>query len=137
MLSWVSPTPLTAVLVDDHEVMREALRMQLESIDALQIVAEAVDGIEGLARIHEMQPQVAFVDVNMPGLSGLALAARVRELGLATRIVLFTAFDDREMRARALAAGAWGFVPKGAGLGELRQLAERLRGECSAPEALS
>lgn len=88
---------ITAVLADDEPIMRSALREQLEMLwPELMIVAEADDGPTALQKIETFRPDVAFLDIRMPGLSGLEVAKAITH---ATNIVFVTAFDTHALEA--------------------------------------
>jgi len=77
-------------LIDDHHLVRAGLRALLEELPDVEIVAEAADGQAALAAIAAHRPDVAMIDIAMPGLNGLEVAARVRRDAPATRVVLIS-----------------------------------------------
>jgi len=96
----------TVVLVEDHALTRAGLRTALEAEGDLRVVAEADDGPSGLAAIVEHQPDVAVIDIGLPGLDGIELTRRARAASPRTRIAILTVQDlETEIHA-ALAAGA-------------------------------
>jgi DNA-binding NarL/FixJ family response regulator len=96
----------TVVLVEDHALTRAGLRTALEAEGDLRVVAEAGDGPSGLAAIVEHQPDVAVIDIGLPGLDGIELTRRARAASPRTRIAILTVQDlETEIHA-ALAAGA-------------------------------
>ena len=107
------PATITVVLADDHPAIRAGLRMQLERIPGVQVLAEAQDGDEAVTAIEEHRPDVAVVDLRMPGKDGIEIAAAV---GDDTRVVLLSATTDSQVVQRALEAGAAGYVDKESGL---------------------
>jgi DNA-binding NarL/FixJ family response regulator len=112
-------TKISVVLVDDHTVVREAVRLMLEAEPDMAIVGEASDGDAGIATIARLRPDVAIVDLAMPGLPGLAV---VRELGKATprtAVLVFTTHKATAYVIEAMRAGARGFVLKSARREEL------------------
>jgi DNA-binding NarL/FixJ family response regulator len=97
---------LTVVLVEDHALTRAGLKTALDAAGDLRVVAEADDGPSGLAAIEEHQPDVAVVDLGLPGLDGIEVTRRARLIAPRTRIAILTVQDlDTEIHA-ALAAGA-------------------------------
>jgi DNA-binding NarL/FixJ family response regulator len=100
----------TVVLADDHSATRLGTRLRLEQEPGVRVVAECSDGVEAASTIRELRPDVAVVDMNMPGLDGLEVIAAVGECP--TRFVLLTAWSDPVVVQRALDAGAYGFVDK-------------------------
>lgn len=107
------------VLVDDHNLMRTGLRMILEKQPDMQIAGEAEDGERGLALIKQSKPDIALVDVHMPGISGVELTERVRRAKLATRVVILTVASEATFPRRLLEAGASGYLTKGCPAEEL------------------
>lgn len=122
---------IRVVLIDDHELVRTGFRMILAQQKDIAIVGEAADGESGFALIRAEAPDVAFVDVHMPCLSGIELTDRVRKHKLATRIVILTAVADAPFPRRLIEAGASGYLTKGCAADELvravRQVADGRR----------
>jgi len=118
-------------LVDDHALMRTGLRMILEKQPDMEIVGEADDGERGLTSIKQTQPDIALVDVHMPGISGVELTERARRAKISTRIVILTVANEAPFPRRLLEAGAWGYLTKGCPAEELvkaiRQVADGKR----------
>lgn len=102
------------LIADDHPVVREGLAAILGTQPDLEVVGEAADGAELLARATELRPDVALVDLAMPGLDGAAAIARLPEVSPETRALVLTAFDSDERIIGAIAAGARGYLLKGA-----------------------
>jgi DNA-binding NarL/FixJ family response regulator len=97
---------LTVVLVEDHALTRAGLKTALDAAGDLHVVAEADDGPSGLAAIEKHQPDVAVVDLGLPGLDGIEVTRRARLVAPRTRIAILTVQDlETEIHA-ALAAGA-------------------------------
>jgi two-component system invasion response regulator UvrY len=119
------------VLVDDHTLVRTGLRMILEKQPDMEIVGEADDGERGLLLIKRLLPDIALVDVHMPGISGVEVTERVRRSKLATRIVILTMAGEAPFPRRLLDAGASGYLTKGCPADELlkavRQVADGRR----------
>jgi DNA-binding NarL/FixJ family response regulator len=118
-------------LIDDHNIMRAGLRAILQKEADMEIVGEAEDGERGLALIKQTEPQIALVDVHMPGISGVELTERVRRAKLTTRIVILTVANEAPFPRRLLEAGASGYLTKGCPAAELikaiRQVADGKR----------
>jgi two-component system, LytTR family, response regulator len=91
--------PLTAVVADDEQLARDELCFQLTQIDGVEIVSQASDGLQALDEIARLNPDVAFLDVQMPGLTGFEVARRVLENGTDLAVVFVTAFDHRAIEA--------------------------------------
>jgi DNA-binding NarL/FixJ family response regulator len=109
---------VTCLVADDHPAMLAAMGDILER-NAIEVVARCADGADALARIGELRPRIALVDVQMPRLTGIEVAARAAEVAPDTSVVLYTAFGDRALLSEALDAGARGFVLKEAPLSDL------------------
>ncbi|MEV8585983.1 response regulator transcription factor [Streptomyces sp. NPDC051180] len=104
--------PIRVLLVDDHQVVRRGLRTFLEVQDDIQVVGEASDGAEGVARAEELRPDVVLMDVKMPGTDGIEALKRLRELANPARVLVVTSFTEQRTVVPALRAGACGYVYK-------------------------
>ncbi|WP_460109317.1 response regulator [Streptomyces sp. YKOK-J1] len=104
--------PIRVLLVDDHQVVRRGLRTFLEVQDDIEVVGEAADGAEGVARAEELRPDVVLMDVKMPGMDGIDALRRLRELDNPVRVLIVTSFTERRTVVPALRAGAAGYVYK-------------------------
>ncbi len=112
-------TALRVLLADDHALVRAGLRALLAEMPGVEVVAEAGDGQEALALVAATRPDVALVDVSIPRLNGLEVAARVRKEHPGTRVVVVSMHADDEFVRRALVAGAAGYILKQADRAEL------------------
>jgi DNA-binding NarL/FixJ family response regulator len=110
----------TRVLIaDDHGPFRAGLRALLESAGDLQVVGEAEDGEAAVGSVVAAQPDVVLMDVNMPGLDGVAATRRITDVAPHVAVLVLTMHDDDETVFAAVRAGARGYVLKGAGRAEL------------------
>ena len=100
------------LLADDHAILRAGLRMLLDAQSDMVVVGEAADGEEAVRRAHATRPDVAVVDLTMPGLSGVETLQRLRRELPATRLLVLTMHDDPAYARMAQAAGALGHVVK-------------------------
>jgi DNA-binding NarL/FixJ family response regulator len=106
--------PVRVVFADDHPFYRDGVVLAIDRHPELDLVGEAPDGVAALALIEELRPDVALLDVKMPGLDGIAVCERVLAADPRpnTRIVLLSAFLEPIVVARAVAAGAVGYLGK-------------------------
>ncbi|CAM2948304.1 response regulator [Skermania piniformis] len=104
------------VVADDQALIRSAVVELLRSADGVEVVAEAVDGREAVARSREHHPDVVLMDIRMPVLDGIAATAQIRgdETLRTVRVLILTTFEEDEYLLAALRAGADGFIGKGA-----------------------
>ena len=112
-------TPLRLVLADDHTLVRAGIRTLLESIEGVRVVAETGDGRQALALVAEHQPEVAILDITMPGLSGLEVAERLRADSPSTKVIMLSMHAAETYVAAALRAGATGYLLKESAVAEL------------------
>jgi DNA-binding NarL/FixJ family response regulator len=103
---------IKVLLVDDHQVVRRGLRTFLEVQDDIEVVGEASDGAEGIARAEELRPDVVLMDVRMPGTDGIDALRKLRELANPARVLIVTSFTEQRTVVPALRAGAAGYVYK-------------------------
>ncbi|MFD6248804.1 response regulator [Streptomyces roseolus] len=104
--------PIRVLLVDDHQVVRRGLRTFLEVQDDIEVVGEAADGAEGVARAEELRPDVVLMDIKMPGTDGIEALKRLRALANPAKVLIVTSFTEQRTVVPALRAGASGYVYK-------------------------
>ena len=104
---------IRVLLVDDHQVVRRGLRTFLEVQDDIEVVGEAADGAEGVARAEELRPDVVLMDVKMPGMDGIEALRKLRELDNPARVLIVTSFTEQRTVVPALRAGAAGLRLQG------------------------
>ena len=110
--------PLRVIVVDDHVLYRQGIVRALEYAGAI-VVAEAGDGRSALELIREHQPDVALVDVSMPGLDGIEVVAELARQGPDVPVVLLSAYSDGALVSSGLEAGAAAYVTKAASREEI------------------
>lgn len=110
---------MRVVIVDDHQLVRESTRQLLDQAADLEAVGEAGSGEEGLRLCERLRPDVALVDVNLPGMSGLELARLLRTRLPEIRVLVVSAYDDYAYVAEALDVGVAGYLLKTASAREL------------------
>lgn len=121
---------ISAVLADDHPIVRQGLRTLLEDEDHCQVIGEASDGLTAIDLIERLQPDVAILDVQLPDLNGLEVARRVRQKSPRTRVVMLSMYSDEPFVLDALRQGASGYVLKDSATTELLQAVHAvMRGE--------
>ena len=116
----MSEESLRVVIADDHSVVRQGIRGVLEEINGLDVVGEVGDGVEALAMVIDLSPDVVVLDVNMPAMSGLEVTMALREEGSPVRVLILSMHDDPEYVLQAVRAGADGYVLKDVSPAELR-----------------
>lgn len=107
-----SSTNLRVILADDHAVVRAGIRQFLETDPDLRVVAEAENGQEACRLIDDLRPDVAVLDVQMPGMSGIEVVRWVRARQIPAGLLVLTAYDDDPYVQAVLRAGANGYVLK-------------------------
>jgi DNA-binding NarL/FixJ family response regulator len=100
-------------LADDHPVVRQGMRSLIESEPGLMIVGEADNGLEVIRNIDQLKPDIALMDIVMPGISGLEVTRQIKERAFHTRVVILSMYSDESYVMEALKAGAYGYVLKG------------------------
>lgn len=111
-----SAHPIRVVIIDDHRLFREGLRLILKSIKGIDIVAEAVNGIQAIDVISDLKPDIAFVDITMPQLDGLKLLPIIKQKSPETKSLMLTSSTDEDTIIKALKAGAKGYLSKDASI---------------------
>jgi DNA-binding NarL/FixJ family response regulator len=105
---------LRVLLADDHGIVRRGLRSLLESEPGIEVVGEAADGLEALRLCTEHQPDILILDVAMPRLNGIEVAARAQKFDRPPRMIMLSMHSDESYVLRALAAGAAAYLLKDA-----------------------
>jgi len=121
---------IRTMLLEDHKMVRQGLVALLQDAPDIEIVAEAGDGLTpvGLAEAH--RPDVALLDISMPGMNGLEAAQKIREVSPSTKLLFLTMYADDEYIIQALRFGGTGYVLKDADAGTLIEAVRRVhRGE--------
>ena len=113
------PLPITVVIADDHPVVLRGVESLISAEADMTVLAAAKNGLIALEAIREVRPDVAVVDLSMPGLSGLEVLASARTEGLSTRFIVLTALALDNQIATAVASGAKGIMLKDAAPDEL------------------
>jgi DNA-binding NarL/FixJ family response regulator len=109
------------LLADDHALLRAGLRALIKDMPGIEVTGEAEDGVEALRLMIETRPSVALLDISMPRLNGLEVAARAAKEAPSTRIIMLSMHAYEEYVRRSLVAGAAGYLLKNADEGELEQ----------------
>ncbi len=110
---------LRVLLADDHALVRAGMRALLGEVPGIEVVAETGDGREALRLTRERRPDIALLDISMPGLNGLEVVARIAHDHPTTRVIIVSMHADDESVRRALAAGAAGYLLKNSDRSEL------------------
>lgn len=124
--------PLRVLVVDDHTLIRQAFVTIFSSDEAIQVVGEASNGLEAVARARELKPDVVLMDVYMPQLDGLAATRILTQELPAVAIIAMSAAPPDEHAAAAMEAGARGYIDKAA---DHSSLVKRLKELAAAPAA--
>jgi DNA-binding NarL/FixJ family response regulator len=117
----VTTPTIRVLLAEDHALVRAGLCALLRNVPGVEIVAEAGDGQEALRLIREHRPDVALLDISMPGLNGLEVLVRVKEECPDVRVIILSVHATDEYVQQALRDGAVGYVLKDAGAADLEQ----------------
>jgi DNA-binding NarL/FixJ family response regulator len=107
------------LLVDDHTLVRAGIRALLERMPEFEVVGEGGNGEEGIALVRREQPDLVLLDLMMPGLDGQEVLAKIREEFPLMKVIVLSIHDTEEFAAKAMLAGANGYVPKKAASTEL------------------
>ena len=130
--------PIRVLLADDHTLVRAGIRSLLQGLENVEVVGEAGDGQEAVRLAEALRPDVVLLDVGMPGLNGLDVAARLATHDASIRVLILSMHTSEEYVLRALRAGCAGYLLKGSAVAEL-EIAVRAvaRGETYLSPAVS
>jgi DNA-binding NarL/FixJ family response regulator len=123
-------TPVRVLIADDHALVRAGIRVLVEKIEGMVVVAEAGKGSEALELVRELRPDLMLLDITMPDGGGFEVLDQVTKQYPGIRIIVLTVHEAGEYAIRALREGAAGFLPKSAASTELEQAIQTVvRGE--------
>jgi DNA-binding NarL/FixJ family response regulator len=117
---------ITCLIVDDHEVVREGLRLSLSRASNIRIVGEASDGESAVALAERRRPDVVIMDIRMPGMDGLEATKLLSSKAPEIAVLIFTAYSERSLLGRGLESGAKGYILKEAPHGTLLRAIEKV-----------
>ena len=105
---------INVLLVEDHELYRMGLSMLLDKADGINLVAEAVDGVDGVNKAREFSPNIILMDIGLPNMDGIEATQKIKEFLPETKILIFTSRDSEHDVFESFKAGADGYIMKGA-----------------------
>lgn len=105
---------IRVLLVEDHMMIRMGTALVIEKTEGISLVGEAEDGLQGVEKAKELLPDVILMDIGLPVIDGIEATKRIRETGINAKVLIFTSRDSDDDVFAALAAGADGYVMKGA-----------------------
>lgn len=131
-------TPISVLLIDDHTLFRSGIRSLLQRYPEFIVVGEAADGVEGIKRAKQLQPNVVLLDLNMPGISGLETLQLMLQDCPNTAVIMLTVSEDAEDLGVALQNGARGYLIKNIDADYLvRAIRRAASGEAVVAEAMT
>lgn len=110
---------ITVMIVDDHTLVRDGIRALLELVADFDVVGEAANGKDAIAKVKELSPDVVLMDMAMPVMNGLEATRRIRKEFPDSKVIAVTQYDDTEYVVPVIGAGAHGFVTKMAASSEI------------------
>jgi NarL family two-component system response regulator LiaR len=110
---------IRVLVVDDHKVVRQGLRLLLDPEDDIEVVAECADGAAALRAVHALQPAVVLLDLFMDGQDGLSVLAQIKRDRPGTEVLMLTSSEADEHLLAAIRAGALAYLPKSAGVDQV------------------
>lgn len=104
--------PISVIIVDDHAMVRRGLKSFLESEEGIEVVGEAGNGRDALARVQELVPDVILMDLVMPEMDGIEATRRIKLISPGSRVLILTSFGEDERVFASIKAGAMGYLLK-------------------------
>lgn len=117
---------VTVLIADDHELVRTGLRRLLEELDC-EIVAEAASGEEAVVAAREHEPEIALIDIHMPGIGGLEATQKLQRIHPGCRVMILTAHPEGPLPRALLEIGVAGFLTKGCSVEEMHEALRKVR----------
>ncbi len=118
-------TPISIIIVDDHEVVRNGIRAYLETLPEFQVVGEAASGEEAIQMVGDLIPDVVLMDLIMPGMDGIETTRAVKKVSPRTQVVVLTSYHEDEHIFPALKAGAISYILKDMKMEKLTEALQR------------
>ena len=112
MISRVGEVLIKVLLADDHSIVRAGLRRLVEESEDMEVIAEAADGREAIRLVHQNMPDVAVIDISMPGMDGLEVVQQLHTFYPHKPILILTMHVEAQFVVRAIEAGAMGYITK-------------------------
>ncbi|MCP4107034.1 MAG: response regulator transcription factor [Desulfobacteraceae bacterium] len=103
---------IKVLLADDHSIVRAGLRRIVEEDDEIEVIAEAADGNEAIKQVRKKCPDVAVIDISMPGMDGLEVVSRLHSYFPELPVLILTMHEEEQYVVRAIEAGAMGYITK-------------------------
>ncbi len=119
---------IRVLLADDHHIVRAGLRRLVEEAGDMEVVAEASDGREAIHRVHETMPDVAVIDISMPGVDGLEVIGQLLSHYPKLPILVLTMHEEEQYVVRAIGAGAMGYISKRSASEQLLKAIRKVHG---------
>jgi NarL family two-component system response regulator LiaR len=113
--------PIRVLIVDDHAIVRQGLLTYLELLEEIEIAGEARNGVEAVAQVRKLSPDVVLMDLVMPEMDGIEATRQIATLDPAPKVIVLTSFTEDEMVFPAIRAGATGYLLKDISPTELAQ----------------
>jgi DNA-binding NarL/FixJ family response regulator len=104
--------PVSVLIADDHEIVRRGLRALIHEQPGWQVVAEAIDGRDAVAKAEEFKPDVAILDITMPSLNGLEATRQIAKLSPRTKVLILSIHESDQLIHQLLGVGARGYILK-------------------------
>ena len=123
----MTDAPIRVIVADDHAIVRTGIRHVLESEPGFTVVGEASNGAEAIELARTLAPDVAVLDISMPGTSGLQVTQELRRLAPDTRVLILSMHDNSEYVLESVRAGAHGYILKDTAATELRDAIHAVR----------
>jgi len=108
----MSEISIKVLVVDDHLIIREGLRLIFDTIDGIEVIGEAQDGQEAIDQVNMLQPDVVLMDLMMPRMDGITAIEELRKQHSELAIIILTTYQEDDLMLRGLAAGARGYLLK-------------------------
>ena len=118
------------MLVDDHKMFRDGLRLLINAEPGMEVVGEAVDGTEAVEMARRLSPDVVVMDISMPGMNGIEAMRRLILENAGIRVIMLSMYSSGPLVQSVMAAGASGYVLKGS---DFSELAAAIRSACGRP----
>ena len=121
---------IKVLLADDHSIVRAGLRRLVEESQDMEVIAEAANGKDAIQKVNKEMPDVAVIDISMPGMDGLEVISQLHDYYPKLPVIILTMYEEEQYVVRAIEAGAMGYLTKRSAPEQLLKAIRKVHAGC-------